>query len=191
MVTHARALLPPRGPPERSSWRRPAGWTLGKEKRVPASASRAGIRTGRSATDGSCCSLSALRVQQRGSCTHERPEALKGGGPRGPRVPTLLSRRHHLPGGHVSRDSFLSRRACQEESSRSQTSGGPDSSVSIARSASIVRSVSAVGVVALACKMLGLIREVIIAASFGVGWVSISVPFSLFFKPVISGTRFY
>ena len=36
---------------------------------------------------------------------------------------------------------------------------------------SIIRSVSAVGFITLACKVLGLIREIIIAASFGVGWI--------------------
>lgn len=39
-------------------------------------------------------------------------------------------------------------------------------------SASIARSVGSVGVITLACKILGLVREVMIAARFGVGWVS-------------------
>ena len=46
-------------------------------------------------------------------------------------------------------------------------------------SLSIVRSVSSVGFVTLMCKILGLAREVIIAASFGVGWVSLSYCLSL------------
>ena len=50
----------------------------------------------------------------------------------------------------------------------------PEEPSSSASSVSIVRSVSSVGLVTLVCKMLGLIREVIIAASFGVGWVSVS-----------------
>ena len=36
---------------------------------------------------------------------------------------------------------------------------------------SIVRSVGSVGVLTFVCKLLGLLREVMIAAKFGVGWV--------------------
>lgn len=161
MMHLAGALSHPWGPPQGCSRRRPDGRNPTVEKRVLVSACKGGNRTCSGLTDGQLFS-SAICVQRRARCTRESAKALKGGAPR---VSSLLSRRHLL-GGHVALKHFI-RRAREEEIGHLQPSGASDSSVSI------LRSVSAVGVVTLVCKMLGLIREVFIAASFGVGWVRI------------------
>jgi|AntAceMinimDraft_1070359.scaffolds.fasta_scaffold12184_4 hypothetical protein len=137
--------------PKRVMWRR----TAASKSKTPAPASTgAGANT---TTAGACFAPKARRTPG----AHGKAETALTGGPRvltpwpGASPQEAASGR----GGRVPR-------AATHEGS--QTSHSADSSVSI------VRSVSSVGVVTLACKVLGLVREVATAASFGVGWVRLS-----------------
>mmetsp|Transcript_16612 Transcript_16612/g.40859 ORF Transcript_16612/g.40859 Transcript_16612/m.40859 type:complete len:648 (-) Transcript_16612:1604-3547(-) len=134
--------------PKRVMWRR----TAASKSKTPAPASTgAGAN---STTAGACFAPKARRTPG----AHGKAEtALKGG----PRVLT--------PWPGASPQEAASGRGGRVP--RAATHEGSQTSHSANSSVSIVRSVSSVGVVTLACKVLGLVREVATAASFGVGWI--------------------